>query len=288
MAVYRRRYQPADAGWTARGGRLLVFARYATRELLASRSFVAYFTLSFAAPVVGAFIIYLHYNPLGLKVLQTTVNELLPIDASFFLRFLLIQTALGSLLAAVAGPGLVAPDLANNALALYLARPIRKRDYVAGKLVVLAGLMSALTWVPIMLLFGLQSLLGGLPWLAANLRIGLGIMACSVLWILVVSLVTLAVSVWVRWRSLATLAVFGFFSVSAAVGTLASETLHTRWGSLLNVVKLMRFLWSAIFGIAAMPEALPATASAAATVAWCLLFVVVLARRVRAFEVVRG
>jgi ABC-2 type transport system permease protein len=288
MAVYRRRYQATAVAARAPRFRFLVFARYALRDLFALRVFALYFVSCFAAPLVGAVIIYLHYNALGLKVLETSVRELLPIDAAFFLRFLMIQTGLGSLLAALVGPGLVAPDLANNALPLYLSRPISRADYVLGKLTVLLGLMSVLTWVPIMLLFALQSGLAGWSWFAGNLRIAFGIVACSLLWMLVVSLLTLAVSAWVRWRPVATLAVFGYFFISAAIGSFICEELHATWGGLLDVIRLMSFIWSKLFGVEAMSQALPLPVSVAAIVAWCLVFLVMLVRRVRAFEVVRG
>lgn len=288
MAVYRRRYQPPTDQVTLPGARLLVFTRYELRALASSRLFALFFALCFAAPVVGAVLIYLHYNPLGLKAFEATIRDLIPINGDFFLRFLIIQTSIGSLLAAVVGPGLVAPDLANNALPLYLARPIRRRDYIAGKLLVLVGVMSILTWVPIMLLFALQSVLAGWSWLAANLRIAAGIMCCSALWIFVVSLLTLAISAWVRWRQIATLTVFGYFFVSSAVGALANEVLATEWGSVLIAVKLMRFLWSDFFGIPQVRDALPAGVSVTALAVTSLAFLAMLVRRVRAFEVVRS
>jgi ABC-2 type transport system permease protein len=287
MPIYRRRYK-ARSG-TVAGPRFpfLVFTRYAFKSLLASRLFSLYFVLCFGAPLVGAVLIYLHFNPLGLKAIQASIRDLIPINGEFFLRFLIIQTAVGSLLAAIVGPGLVAPDLANNALPLYLSRPIRRRDYIAGKLTVLVGIMSVLTWIPLMLLFALQSSLAGWGWLAANLRIAVGILSCSALWILVVSLLTLAVSAWVKWRPIATLAVFGYFFISAAISALVNELLHTEWGSLLNVAKLMRFLWSDFFGIESLRNALPASASVIAIAFTCLIFLAMLARRVRAYEVVR-
>jgi ABC-2 type transport system permease protein len=288
MAVYRRRYQagPEQAGLPVR--RFLVFTRYDLRALASTRLFVMFFALSFAAPLVGAVLIYLHFNPLGLKVLEAGMRDLLPINGDFFLRFLVIQTTIGSLLAAVVGPGLVAPDLANNALPLYLARPIRRRDYIAGKLLVLVGMMSVLTWVPIMLLFGLQSVLQGWSWFAGNLRIAVGIMCCSALWILVVSLLTLAISAWVRWRPIATLAVFGYFFVSSAIGAMVNNTLRTEWGSVLIAAKLMRFLWSDFFGVRQVEDALAAPVSVAALAVTSLVFLAMLVRRVRAFEVVRS
>ena len=288
MAVYRRRYQAGPEQPALPTGRYLVFTRYDLRALAATRLFVGVFALSFAAPLVGAAIIYLHVNPLGLKVLEAGLNDLLPINGDFFLHFLIIQTTIGSLLAALVGPGLVAPDLANNALPLYLARPIRKRDYIAGKLLVLVGVMSVLTWVPMLLLFALQSALQGWSWLAANLRIAVGIVCCSALWIAVVSLLTLAISAWVRWRPIATLAVFGYFFVSSALGAMVNEVVGTEWGSLLIAAKLMRFLWSDFFGVEPLAEALPAAVSVAGLAVTGAVFLAMLVRRVRAFEVVRS
>ena len=287
MAVYRRRYQagPEQAGLPSR--RFLVFTRYDLRALASTRLFVMFFALSFAAPLVGAVLIYLHFNPLGLKVLEAGIRDLLPINGDFFLRFLVIQTTIGSLLAALVGPGLVAPDLANNALPLYLSRPIRKRDYIAGKLLVLVGMMSVLTWVPIMMMYLLQSVLQGWSRFAANLRIAAGIMSCSLLWILVVSLLTLAISAWVKWRPIATLSVFGYFFVSSAVGAMINATLRTEWGSVLIAAKLMRFLWSDFFGVRQVEGALAAPVSVAALAVTSLVFLAMLVRRVRAFEVVR-
>jgi hypothetical protein len=71
-------------------------------------------------------------------------------------------------LAAFVGPGQVSPDLANNALSLYLARPFSRVEYVLGKMSVLAILMSLMTWMPGLLLFGLQGYLEG--WLDARQR----------------------------------------------------------------------------------------------------------------------
>jgi len=288
MAVYRRRYQAGPERAALPTRRFLVFTRYDLKALASTRLFVLFFAVSFAAPLVGAAIIYLHFNPFGLKVLEAGLNDLLPINGDFFLRFLIIQTTIGSLLAALVGPGLVAPDLANNALPLYLARPIRKRDYIAGKLLVLVGLMSVLTWIPIMLLFAMQSALAGWTWMVANLRIALGILCCSALWIFVVSLLTLAISAWVRWRPIATLTVFGYFFVSSAVGAMVNEVLRTEWGSVLIAAKLMRFLWSDFFGVRQLPDALPALVSVTALAATSLVFLAMLVRRVRAFEVVRS
>ena len=71
-------------------------------------------------------------------------------------------------LAAFIGPGQVSPDLANNALSLYLARPFSRVEYVLGKMSVLLMLMSLMTWVPGLLLFALEGYLEGWQWMAGQ------------------------------------------------------------------------------------------------------------------------
>ena len=52
----------------------------------------------------------------------------------------------------------MSPDLRNNGLPLYLSRPFSRTEYVLGKMSVLLILLSAITWVPGLLLFLFQAL----------------------------------------------------------------------------------------------------------------------------------
>ena len=49
-------------------------------------------------------------------------------------------------LAALVGPSLVAPDLANGALSLYFSRPQSRTEYIVARMLVLVGLLSLITW----------------------------------------------------------------------------------------------------------------------------------------------
>src|SRR6478752_805599 len=75
--------------------------------------------------------------------------------------------------------------LANNALALYLARPFSRTEYVIGKMSVLLILLSLMTWVPGLLLFLLQGYLEGWPWMYDNVRFAAGIFFGAWIWILI-------------------------------------------------------------------------------------------------------
>src|SRR6185436_6798115 len=117
----------------------------------------AFFVVCFLPLLVEAILIYLHHNVNALAILQVNVRELLPIDSSFFLTFVAIQNAFAFFVTLLVGPPLVARDLRNNALPLYLCRPFTRAEYVLGKMSVLLILLSAITWIPQLLLFLFQA-----------------------------------------------------------------------------------------------------------------------------------
>ena len=84
--------------------------------------------------------------------------------------------------------------MTNNALPLYLCRPFTRAEYVLGKMSVLLILLSLITWVPILLVFLFQSYLAGWSWFAQNLRIAGAIFVGSWVWILLLALLSLAIS----------------------------------------------------------------------------------------------
>ena len=114
-----------------------------------------------------------------------------------------VQAGFAVFLAALAGPGLIAPDLANNALPLYFSRPLTRWSYALARLTVLVGMLSVVTWIPGLLLFGLQVGLAGGWWFRANWTLGAGMVAGFLLWLLVLSLVAMASSAYVKWRVVA-------------------------------------------------------------------------------------
>src|SRR5690348_17148841 len=171
-------------------------SRYAFRDTFKSRLFVAFFALCFAVPFGAVIVVYLHYNLSALQVLGLSLERLqsiVPIDANFFYRIQAFQGFLAFLLALFVGPALVAPDLRNNGLALYLSRPFSRREYVTGKITVLLTLLSLITWVPGLFLFGLAAYLDKPGWLGEHLSYAVAIFAGSWVWILALSLLALAV-----------------------------------------------------------------------------------------------
>jgi ABC-2 type transport system permease protein len=173
-------------------------------------------------------------------LLQLRAAGLITVENNFFAYLLIAQTQLAFLLNCWVGPVLVAGDLTNGALPLFLSRPFSRTEYVLGKLAVLGILLSAVTWIPTLLLFSLQAGLASGGWIWSHLWMILPIILCSMLWILVLSLTALAVSAWVKLRIVATGVTFIAFLIPAAIGGIFDLVMNTYWGGLLNVTELFR------------------------------------------------
>jgi ABC-2 type transport system permease protein len=146
-----------------------------------------------------------------------------------------VQGVLALLLTAFVGPSLVSPDLANGGLALHLSRPFSRAEYVAGKMTVLFVLLSLITWVPGLLLYTTQASCTGWTWVKSNLWLARSIVLWPLIWIVVLSLIALALSAWVKWRIAAGACVLGLHFVGAGFAQAINQILGTRNGSLINL-----------------------------------------------------
>lgn len=249
MAVYEHLYAAYDGESHSAWSRFLVIPRYAVRDVFKSKLLVTVFCLCFIYPLVAAIMIYLHHNANALAVLQINVRELLPIDASFFLTFVQMQGAFAFILTVLIAPPLVSRDLANNALPLYLCRPLSRTEYVLGKMAVIVFLLSAITWIPGLLLFFFQSSLAGIAWMWTNIWMIQAIFTSSFVWIILLSLLSLAVSSFLKWRVVASGAILGLFFVPSAFGEIINSLFLTRSGHLISLWATMKSIWSGLFGL---------------------------------------
>jgi ABC-2 type transport system permease protein len=300
MAVYRKTYTGYDGALTAPWRRFLVITRYAFEDLHRSRFLTAFYLASFLYPLICALLIYIQHNLSVLKLINLErASGLISINSSFFLTLLGWQGMLAFFLASFIGPGQISPDLTNNALALYLARPFSRAEYVLGKASVLLILMSLMTWIPGLLLFGLQGYLEGWEWVTANPRIASGLFFGSWIWILLLAMLALALSAWVKWKPAAGAMMFGAFFVAAGFGVAINAVQRTRWGHLLNISHLVGSVWvelfegqveggkGAVFFRVARGEEIPVWCCWAVLAGLCLLCLHLLQRKIRGAEVVR-
>jgi ABC-2 type transport system permease protein len=216
------------------------------------------------------------------------------IGPEFFIILLIAQTQLAFLLNCWVGPMLVAGDLTNGALPLFLSRPFGRPEYVLGKLSVLGMLLSAVTWVPALLLFLLQGGLARNGWIWSHASMVIPIVLCSAIWILVLSLMALAVSAWVKLRIVATLVTFILFFIPLGLGEIYNAIMGTYWGHLLNFGYLFQLILRKGFGDPESLTNIRLTQDVPVAAAWlmlllvCALMLLVLNVRLKAREVVRG
>ncbi|MGA2134726.1 MAG: hypothetical protein ABSH50_20770 [Bryobacteraceae bacterium] len=297
MAVFKHAYKGYAGPLTPTWSRFLIIPRYAFEELRRSRFYTLFFLATMMAPLIFALIIYIQHNLGVIKMLQ--VRDLITIDARFFMNLLGWQSMMSFFLAAFVGPGQVSPDLANNALPLYLARPFSRAEYVLGKMSVLLILMSIMTWIPGLLLFILQASLEGNGWFGQNLRIAGAIFLGAWIWILLLSLLALALSAWVKWKPMAGGLLFGVFFVAGGFAGAINAIMRTRWGNLINISHLMGAVWTSLFerpmhrGSGAFffrvsrAEEIPIWCCWLALLAICGFCLYLLSRKIRGAEVVR-
>ncbi len=248
MAVYEHNYKQYHGKLTPEWSRFLVIPRHAFRDVFSSKLFTAFFVVCFIPLLVEAILIYLHHNVNALAILQVNVRELIPIDASFFQTFVNLQGSFAFFVTLLVGPPLVARDLRNNALPLYLCRPFSRTEYVVGKMSVLLILLSAMTWVPQLLLFLFQSYLEGARWFIDNLWIASAIFIGSVVWILLLALLSQAISALVKWRVIASGALLGLFFIPSIFGEVVNNLFLTRWGNIISLGALMKNVTAGLFG----------------------------------------
>ncbi|HEY9403850.1 MAG TPA: ABC transporter permease subunit [Pyrinomonadaceae bacterium] len=305
MAVYEHGYKPYAGILTPEWSRFLILPRHASRDVFGSKLFVAFFALCFLYPLVAAILIYLHHNVNAIALMKLDVREFVPINASFFHAFVTTQCMLGFFLTVLVGPPLISRDLANNALPLYLSRPFTRKEYVVGKMSVLAILLSLITWIPGLLLFLLQAYLEGAGWLGQNLRLAGAIFLGSFVWIVVLAILSLSVSAWLKWRVVASGALLGIFFIPSAFGEIINALFRTRMGHLISLGAIMNSLWRGLFGMferkTGQIEGMtvggrlievtlyepPLWGSWLALALICAFFVLLLMRKVRAYEVVK-
>jgi ABC-2 type transport system permease protein len=301
MAIHRRVYRTYGGPLTPAWSRFLVLPRHAFGALSGSKLVAATLLLCQIPTLVAAAIIYFYNNPAARLLVGLGKGEAIPftIDGRFFYWLMHFQGSLALLLTAWVGPGLVAPDLVNGALPLYLSRPFSRAEYVLGRAATLFFLLSLVTWIPGLLLFGLQASLAEPGWTRPHLGVAVGIVASAWLWIAVLALVVLAVSAWVKWRIVATGLFAAVFLMSHNFAVATNEVLRTSWGGLISLYTVVTTIWQDLLGVVLIgrhrgvrdtdPRALdlPVGACWVALLVLAALCLWLLDRRLRGREVVR-
>lgn len=291
MAVYKRTYKGYEGRLTPEWSRFLILPRYAWESLFKQRFLLIFFVICFFYPIGCALFLYVNANLATIASLFESGARLsslkgMDIGGRFFFLFTSIQGALAFILTAFIGPGLISPDLANNALPLYFCRPFSRTEYVAGKLGVVAILLSFITWIPGLLLFLMQWSLAGSAWFNDNSWLPGAIFLSNVMWVLLISLLALALSAWVRWKVVAGALLLLIFFMGAGLGAAINAVMRTEKGAWLDIGSNNSRIWLELYRIRESTTISIEEAWVAqfVTLAFCLWL---LWKKVRAYEVIK-
>jgi ABC-2 type transport system permease protein len=290
MAVYKRGYQRYQGPIQGRWERFMVLPRFAWRRLFRQRLVVLLLALSMIWPLLCATFLYIGNHAELLKGIifgsgSSSFMSFIQGDSTFFMTFMKVQATFAVFLAALTGPGCIAPDLANNALPLYFSRSITRTEYTLGRLGTLLGLLSIVTWIPGILIFAMQAAMADSPWFSEHWSIGVGMFAGFALWILLVSLVALASSAYARLKVVAGGIVLGFFFILSGAAGIINVVFRSQWGYIINPSWTTRRIWYALLDVDA-PAGPDALLCLCVLAAMMFLLILILERKLRPVEVI--
>jgi len=286
MAVYKRTYKQYEGALTPGWSRFLILPRFSYARLFQSKFLLMFLAICCIYPIGAAAFIYIAHNLSFLQALNVPAGNFLQVNEKFFVYYCNFQATMAFLLTAIVGPSLVSPDVTNNAMPLYLSRPFTRTEYVLGRMSVLMYLIAWISWIPGLVLFGIQANMAGWDWTRDHLWIAWGVFAGMFAWSVILSLIALAISAWVRWKIAAGGAILAVFFVGAGFGAVINNVMRTRNGALIDLTQMMATAWGQLLrydsgnGISAL-QAWTSLAMASAICLWLL------SKKVRAFEVVK-
>lgn len=243
MAVLDRSYRPWTGTPTPYWMRMLVIPRFALAQILSKRLVLWIYAAMLLPPAGLLAAVYLSVNLPALKSIAPLLADmpLFEVGGGVYEVFWRLQVSFSTFFAIVVGPPLLASDMANNALPLYFSKALRRRDYLFGKALVLLGLISFASWVPLCLIYGLHRAMATPEWVERHGGTGAAMLFASLAQLVVVTALILAVSALVQRTNHARAGLFALFLLSSAfAGMLAGTTQRNEFLALSPVLMIER------------------------------------------------
>lgn len=216
-------------------------------------------------------------------------DKLVNINPAFFKIYFTLGPLLFMivLLLVFAGAGLIADDLKYNALQLYFARPLGKRDYLLGKAAVPAFFVLILTLVPGLLLFVFKLLFAGnLDFFRAYPWLPLSIIAASLVLTAFFACYAMLLSSLSKNRRYVAVMTFAVYLFSDILAAILQGIFRSPYFGLFSIRGSLQQAGAALFREKPPLAVSPAWAFAVLAV-FCLVAVLIVSRRVRGAEVVK-
>jgi ABC-type transport system involved in multi-copper enzyme maturation permease subunit len=262
-----------------------------TGILLAFRKkrFKFVFAGSFVPAVVFLVGLYISERLEDFKAFLQGSDRLLNINPNYFKTYFTNDSLLFLIVLVLgfAAAGLIADDLKHNSLQLYFSRPLRKKDYLLGKMSVIFFFVLILTAVPGLVLLIFKLIFAGsfkffldYPWLP------LSILGYSALLTVFFAFYVLFLSSLSKNTRYVTILVFMIYIFSDILFGILSGIFHEPAMALFSIKANLQQAGAFLFG-QKLPFAVPAGWSFLILAGICVLSAAVLNRKIRSVEVIK-
>ncbi len=155
------------------------------------------------------------------------------------------------LLSAFAGAGIIARDLQENSIILYLSRPITWYDYLTAKFTSLLSLLSIITVFPSFVLFftGMAFSNNDISYIFNHLYILGAMLASYAAAMIVFASVCMAFSSLIKKWIFSGVGIFVFFIFTSTISDILLELFSNDYLRLLNINLVMKNLFRPLFGL---------------------------------------
>jgi ABC-type transport system involved in multi-copper enzyme maturation permease subunit len=279
VPIHDQGYRRYGGQREAHGRTWLVIARAGMMERLRERKFLGLLLFAWLPFLVRSVQLYVAAN------YEQAAALLAPTPATFR-DFLDQQNLFVFFITMYVGAGLIANDRRANALQIYLSKPLTRVDYVVGKLATLVVFLTAVTWLPGILLLLMQMMFAGnLTFLKANLFLFPAITAFAAVIVMTASLTMLALSSLSKSRRFVAVMYAGLIFFTAAMYQALRGITGSRAWAAISPGDVLAVVADVIFRNARTP-AIPFYAAMLVVALLLAASVFVLERRVRGVEVV--
>ena len=252
-----------------------------------------FFKFFFAMTLIPALVwlvgIYVSERLEDFKFMMEGETDFLNVNPAYFKTyftndFLLFMVVM---IVVFCGAGLIADDLRHNALQLYFARPLKKKDYLTGKAAVIFFFLLIVTLVPGIVFILFKMIFAGnfrffvsYPWLI------LSVIVYSLLITTFFAFYTLLLSSIGKNRRYVAILLFGVYIFSDIFSAIFKEIFRSQYFYLLSIKSNLQQVGAVLFN-QKTPWNIPWFYSLAVIVAICLFSAYMLKRKVRSVEIIK-
>jgi ABC-type transport system involved in multi-copper enzyme maturation permease subunit len=246
--------------------------------MLGKKAFLGLLILAWLPFVVRSVQLYLSANFPQMPILSPSPQ--------MFRQFLEQQGVFVFFITIFTGAGLISNDMRANALQIYLAKPLDRIEYIAGKFAVVAFFLLLTTWLPATMLVMVQiAFAGNFTFISSNVFVLPAILVYTGIETIVLGLVMLALSSLSKSARFVGIMYAGIIFFTQALFHVVVAVTRTSAFSWMALSSNLMQTGDLIFRLPGRFET-SGLATSAALIATVALAVFVLERRVRGVEVV--